>query len=426
MTTIEFFLLFLENTSLYLTLWAAIFVLYRLLFWTTVKSVFDPIYFFFIFTNSICTANVVFLSLLGEIKDYYTLTYLLSECALLSGILLLSRPQPILEPSPIRPLFVQRLSFGMVFTIALVIGASMVIYAERGIPLLLESRSDASGGGSGFGFITRLSQVATALFVLFYYVKSKVTGLPNSNFERLMLLISILFGMLSGFKSFFLFYLFGYFITRGRSEARSLKRDFYAILVGATLIIALFAVVLDTMDLDLVFSVLISRLLASGDVYYMAFANDSIDQLPPQGFLYQLFGSLLASFRLISWDQAPLNYGLAINEVVNKNDLLLGPTFRYNVLWLVLTGSAALTILLSFVVGLIIGVLNRLLYQRTKLSFTFIFLALFYYKSFLFILGPDHAINDIFLSLSILIFIYLVVLLPVPYKPPFPDRSTKP
>ncbi len=423
MRAFEFTLLFYENVALYLTLLAVIIVLYRLLFWRTVKSIFDPIYFWVIFTNSICTADVIFLSLLGEIRDYYTFTYLLSECALLSGILLMSRAQPILGPTLVRPLLVERLRVGMVFTIVLVIGATITVYAERGIPLLLESRADASVGGSGFGLVTRLSQVANVLFVLFYYAKSKVTGLPNSNFERLMLLTSILVGVLSGLKSFFLLYFFGYFITHGRSEVRSLKKDFYGILIGIILIIVLFAVVLDTREIDLIFLALISRLLASGDVYYMAFANDMIEQLPPQGFLFQLFGSLLASFRLISWDQAPLNYGYAINELVNHNDLMFGPTFRYNVLWLLLTRSMGLTILLSFFVGTVIGFLIRMLYQRTVLNFTFILLAFLYYKSILLILAPDHAIADVVLSLPILIFIYLVVFIVVPYKNPSSART---
>lgn len=416
MRSTEFVLLFYENAALFLTLWAAIFALYRLLFWRTVKSIFDPLYFWIIFTNSICTADVVFMSILGEIKEYYTLSYLLSECALLSGILLFSRQQAIIESSSVSPLFVQRLRLGMAVTIVLFIGTTLMVYADRGIPLLLDSRAEASGGGSGFGFITRISQTANLLFVLFYYAKSKVTGMPNTNVERLMLLLSILFNFLSGFKAFFLLYLFGYFITSGRNKASSWKRDVYAVLAGTIAIIALFALVFNTSDINLILIQLMSRLLSSGDVYFMAYPNNVIEQLPTQGFFFQMFGSLLASFRLISWEQAPMNYGYVINEVVNHNDFLFGPTFRYNVLWLLLTRSIVLTILLSFLVGIVIGYLNRMINKRTKLSFTFIMIAVVYYYSFILILGPDAAISTIFMSILILAFIYLIVLLPVPYK----------
>lgn len=394
-------------------LWIALFVIYRLLFWKTVKSILDPIYFFIIFTNSICTANVIFLAIYDEIKWYYTLTYLFSEAALLLGILLFARPQPVLPPQMPSTDFIRRLKFGILLTMVIAIAANLMIYVSRGIPLLLESRNDASAGG--FGVLLRLSQVATALFVLFYYTKKKITGLPNSKKERVLFFISIIFGLLSGYKAFFLFYIFVYFFTTGRTESMPFRKKAIFAVGSIIMMLIMFSVVLETTEIGELFAALLTRLLASGDVYYMAFVSDTIDLLPPQGFFYQLFGSLLASFRVVSWDAAPLNYGYAINEVVNKNDLLFGPTFRYNVLWLLLTKSPILTVILSFIVGAIIGLLNRALHSNKKLGLSFIVSAFFYYKSFLFILGPDHAINDIVLSATIFILLGAIIFLPL-YK----------
>ncbi|MBB5371100.1 MULTISPECIES: hypothetical protein [unclassified Janthinobacterium] len=411
MTTLEFSLLALQHMEVYLVLWLALFVLYRLLFWKIVKSILDPIYFAVIFTNSICTANVLFLAIYNEIKLYYTLTYLFSEAALLLGILIFARPQQVLPPQIPSPDFVRRLKFGILFTMAIAISANMMIYINNGIPLLLDSRNDASAGG--FGALLRLSQVATALFVLFYYIKKKITGAPNSKKERFLFLISIILGALSGYKAFFLFYISVYFFTNGYTLPMSLKKKIFFATGALIVMLFMFSVVLETTEIGLLVPALLTRLLASGDVYYMAFVKDTIDMLPPQGFFYQLFGSLLASFRVVSWDVAPLNYGYAINEVVNKNDLLFGPTFRYNVLWLLLTKSPILTVMLSFVVGAIIGLLNRALYRSKKLGLSFIIIAFFYFKSFLFILGPDHAINDIVLSATLFIIIGAIVFLPV-------------
>lgn len=418
MTTLEFSLLALQHMESYLVLWLALFVLYRLVFWKTVQSIADPLYFFVIFTNSICTANVIFLAIYDQIKVYYTLTYLFSEAALIIGILVFARPQPVLAPQTPSAEFIKKLKFGILLTMAIAIGANLMIYANRGIPLLLESRNDANAGG--FGILLRVSQVATALFVLFYYVKKRITGVPNSKFERLLFWISILFGLLSGYKAFFLFYIFVHFFTMGRTPPIPLKKK-VIFGVGATiLMMGMFSVVLETTEIAQVVPALLTRLLASGDVYYMAYVNDTIDLLPPQGFFYQLFGSLLASFRVVSWDAAPLNYGYAINEVVNKNDLLFGPTFRYNVLWLLLTKSPTLTVILSFAVGAIIGLLNSALLRCKKLDLRFIVILFFYYKSFMFILGPDHAINDIVLSATIFIFIAVMIFLPVYTKRTLP------
>lgn len=416
MTTLEFSLLALQHMEAYIALWLGLFLLYRLLFWKTVQSILDPLYFYVIFTNSICTANVIFLAMYNEIKMYYTLTYIFSEAALLLGILLFARPQPTFQVQTPAEQFVKQLKFGMLFTMIIAIGANLMVYVTNGIPLLLESRNDASAGG--FGVMLRLSQVATALFVLFYYVKKKITGKPNSKIERLLFLISIMFGALSGYKAFFLFYIFIYFLTNGRTTPLSFKKKFLLTLGGIVVMLMMFSVVLGTTDIGAMIGGLMTRLLASGDVYYMAFVDDTIDLLPPQGFFYQLFGSLLASFRVVSWDAAPLNYGYAINEVVNKNDLLFGPTFRYNVLWLLLTQSPVLTTILSFVVGAIIGLLNRALNQMKRLGLGFIVIAFFYYKSFLLILGPDHAVNDVVLSAFIFIFIAAIIFLPIHSRRP--------
>lgn len=181
MTTLEFSLLALQHMEAYIALWLGLFLLYRLLFWKTVQSILDPLYFYVIFTNSICTANVIFLAMYNEIKMYYTLTYIFSEAALLLGILLFARPQPTFQVQTPSEQFVKQLKFGMLFTMIIAIGANLMVYVTNGIPLLLESRNDASAGG--FGVMLRLSQVATALFVLFYYVKKKspVSRIPKLN-----------------------------------------------------------------------------------------------------------------------------------------------------------------------------------------------------------------------------------------------------
>ena len=413
MRSSDFMLLFEAHTMLYLTIWVVTFAFYRLLFWQTVKSIFDPLYISIIFTNSICTVDVIFLSILGDIRSYFTYSYLLSEFSLLLGMLIYSARQPIIASNPFSELFIRRLDFGMKITFVLFISLTFVIYFERGIPLLMVSRAEASSGGSGFGILTRITQVANILFVLFYFVKRKGYKLSVSKIENSMLLIMIFINLLSGFKAFFLIYLFGYFITNGRELISTRKRDFYIILLGALVIFGLFSFIYDSTDIDYVFMQFISRLVSSGDVYFMSYANDMIYSLPDQNFFFQHFGALLASFQIISWDSAPLNYGYAINELINNNDALVGPTFRFNVLWLLLTDNLLITALLSFMLGIIIGKLRQVIYSRNEMNFNFIFLAFIYNYSFILVLGPEHAINTIFLGLPILIFFYASIFIVV-------------
>ena len=351
---------------------------------------------------------------MGEIGDYYTFLYLLSECGLVSGILLLSLTQPVIKVLPINKLFIRRLKIGIILTFGIFTAATLIIYIVRGVPILLVSRADASLGGSGFGFVTRISQTANLLFVLFYFAKKKASLESNSKFEYLMFGITILFNFLSGFKAFFLLYLFGYFVTHGKPIVMGWKKDFYAIIIGTVIILLLFSLVLQTTNLEEALLGLFARILSSGDVYFMAFPNNIIEQLPPQNFIYQLFGSLLASFRIIDWDQAPLNYGYVINAVISGQESSFGPTFRYNVLWYLLTKSIALTTILSFVVGILIGSLNRSLNRFSSLNFSFVAIAVIYYSSFVFILSPDAAISTIFMTLLIGGMIYATIFLLAP------------
>lgn len=411
MTTFEFSLLVLQHVEAYLAIWIALFCFYRMLFRKVVTSLLDPLYFFVIFTNSICTANVLFLAVLDEIKLYYTLTYLFSESALILGVLLFARPQPVLPPQNPTQEFITRLKFGMLLTIIIATAANLMVYASNGIPLFLESRNDANAGG--VGLFLRLAQVSTGLFVFFYYVKKKITSEPNSKLERIYFVTSIILGGLSGFKAFFLLYVFVYFFANGKTIAMSFKKKALLGIGGTIVMLIMFSLILSTTEIGLIFPALLTRLLASGDIYYMAFVNDTIEQLPTQDFFFQMTGSLLASFRLVGWDAAPLNYGYVINEVVNKNDLLLGPTFRYNVMWLLLTQSPVMTTILSFVVGSVIGLFNRALYRRRQLNLSFILVGFFYIKSFLLILAPDNGVHDSFLSASILIIIISILFLPI-------------
>jgi len=415
--TFEFLNLVIQNIPLYLVLWILTFSAYRMLFSKIVDSIFDPLYFYIIFTNSICTANLIFLGFLGEINNFYLTNYFVSEFALLLGVLIISKkPIHIQTPSP-ESQFSHKLHHGMRLATTIIVITNLIIYFERGIPLFMESRAEASTGGSGFGFILRISQTLTILLVIFYYSRFLITNGKTLLSEKIYLGTSVIIGILSGFKAFFLIYLFCYCIIIKKETLHKNKFNFstlYKLCGSGIIMLALFAVVMGTSNFAIIISGLIARLLASGDVYYMAYVNDTLNALPKQNFFFQLFGSTLASFHLISWKDAPENYGYVLNYLINHNEVLNGPTFRYNVLWLHLTHNTILTTILSFFVGLIIGLFNKLLNSKRKLDFMFILLCFFYIKSFKFILGPDAAINDIIISILILIAFFTIMLVTFP------------
>jgi len=411
MTTARFVELFYEFYWVYLPIYAIMLALYRLIFIRKVKSIIDPIFFFIIFTNSICSANVIFLSLIQEISVSHTVVYLTSEIALLAGIIIAASKTPSFTSLGPNPNFLGRLDVGMVLTLFIAVVSAGIVYTSRGVPLLLESRSEASSGGTGFGLVTRVSQAATLLFVIMFFIKLRLANFKSSIFEKFMFLTTIIIGLLSGYKSFFLLYFFCFFIINGDRKFKLSNKMYFYIFLSVIVVIFLFYLTSGAVSISELFTNIFARILASGDVYYMSFGNNQIYQMPTTNFSHQMFGSLLASFRLIEWSQAPENYGYVINKLVNGNDLLLGPTFRYNVLFMLITDNLFFITLMSFCVGLFVGVSNRILYNKKILDFKFVILLVVYFKSFILILGPDHGVADLFLSMTICLIIIGMILI---------------
>ena len=411
MSTIEFFKLISEDAPVYLVCLAFMLISYRLFFKWKVTSIYDPLYFYIIFTNAICSANMAFLAYSKRIDNYFLTNYILSELALLLGIFIFLKKPGILASSTPRSdcRFQFKLKQGMRLAIAVIVLVNLVIYATRGIPLFMDSRSESSNGGSGFGFFTRVSQNATMLLLLFYYSKSHLTKGKTSFMEKSYVIASGVLGLLSGYKAFFLNYLFVYFLFNKNTISGKVTAKMAMVVAGGTTImILLFSIIMGTYNINIILLGFCTRIVASGDVYYMGYVDNSLKHLPPPHFFYQMFGSTLASFRLLEWNEVPRNMGIALNEVVNKYESLDGPTFRYNMLWIYLTGSTFLTTVLSLGTGAIIGFMHRLVNQKQVINLRYIVVCFFYLKSFLLILGPDLAINDISLSIIIILPFFII------------------
>jgi len=421
MSTPAFIVLISENVNFYIFTLLFLFIAYRMLFYKTVNSIYDPIAFYIIFSNAICSANVWFMAYVKQIPTYYLTSYILSESALLLGLLLfVQRPGMAWTSAAVSsPRLHYRLKQGMRLAFFIILATNLTIYMMRGIPLLLASRSEASTGGSGFGMFTRISQNATLLLILFYYSKARLPMGKATLVEKSYLVISAFLGFLSGYKAFFINYLFAYYIFNfDRTSPLFTRKTLLVLGAGTITMLVLFMIVMGTTDLNLVLFGLTTRIVASGDVYYMGYLNDSLKHLPPPHFINQLFGSTLASLRLIDWTSAPQNLGIALNQVVNNYETIDGPTFRYNMLWQYSTNSIILTTLFSFSIGALIGWLNRMVHRYPVLDFSFILICFLYLKSFLFILGPDQALNDLVLSTFIVAGFLLLLLLVTPLRSP--------
>jgi hypothetical protein len=411
MFTPIFYGLVQENIYFYTSLLFITLVLYRLIFINSIKSVLDPLYFFVIFTNAVCTVDVIFLHYLELINDEYLYIYIVSEIGLVLGILIFSKKnisKKVNNEILITPHFYLFLKNGIYISFVVMLIPALVMYFFRGIPILLETRNDASGGGEGFGIFLRINQVANCVFILIYFIRRRIR---KSSVENIMFYISIVIGILSGLKTYIFFYFFAYYIISNDYKDITFKNKLKIFLILLISVLSTFAISNRDINFLSIIDAVLMRVSASGDVYYLGLVNDNIYRLDsPTGFFHQMVGSAAASIRLIPWDSSPLNYGLELNRIVNGNDGNMGPTFRYNMLFLMFTKSKLMIFSMSLVIGGFIGFLRMQANSTMRFSVTFIVLNALYFKSIELIVGPDSAINSLFLFSIILLIICIIII----------------
>jgi hypothetical protein len=405
---------FIEQISysiwVYVSILVGCFVAYTLILSKRVRNIFDPLFFILNFTNSICTANVLFMFYSKNIRLEYFVNYLMTEIAFIGGFLIFSggRKLNFLGGTTVRYRYDKDTAINvlMYLSFALTLIPTLTLYAVSGIPLFLTSRYDSTIGGSGLGLLQRISSSASVMSLIAFFLKYADSAKRKRKVDILLFVISIVLGFLSGYKAFFLTYLNIYYLIHQEQVDKKgsiLSAKTIGIgLAGTAIILGLFMIILKTRNLGYAAANLVYRIVASGDVYYMAYGKSALDQFPKVGFWHQLFGSTLASFRIIGWDEAPKNLGMVLNQVVNKSFINAGPTFRYNVLWLYLAGFS-LSVFLSFFTGAFIGLIEKISRSFKHRSICYISVLLFYIKSFQFILGPDQGINESFFTVIYII-----------------------
>jgi hypothetical protein len=405
MTSSEYFNLLYDNISLFIIILISIFLFYVAAYRQVVSSVFDPIFLNIVVINSICTADVLFLYFCSDIDENNLYIYILSEFGLYIGVLACGIKISAKINFHVSELQITKLNILMYVSFLFLMISSLIIFYERGAPIFLESRGDASSGGDGFGIFMRIHQNALIVFALIFFTirQSKTTIL-----DSILFALSVFFGLLSGYKAFFLMYFYAYFLTQGRLRNLAPSKIIAIGIIAFILTLTSFSLVYNNTDFYFLVESFMNRLVASGDVYYLSLGNNAILSLEHTNPIFQLFGGLAASLKLINWADAPENFGLKINQIVNGNSANIGPTFRYNVLFTLIFDYWELIVFFSFLIGAFIGKLASTIEHHSKINLHYLFFSFIYIKSFLLILGPDSAINDIFIS--ILIFLMMTIL----------------
>jgi hypothetical protein len=330
-----------------------------------IYSLFDPLFFFLVVNEAFCITDVLFMHQYGMIESRYFTNYLLTEGALFLGFLQFrptahkEPPGPLSQAPPAALKLLYRLS------LFLFISLNILVYTQRGIPLLLNSRMVVYTIGGGWGLVSRLFDVLIA--IILYYLLEILRRRHWRLVEWGALVSVIIIQVLSGAKSavvdlVFLVALYGgYTGSLGTSAARS-GRMLKRLALGAVVSLLLVASVQSGVgeiaghQVNLIGQVA-ARMVNGGDSLIYAYPNRFIEQLDGHNPAGAVFKEYLAFFRLSDAEHLPKHIGVQITDAFLGPDSHFQTNAKHNIFGYVYFGYWG-ALLFSYLIGTSLGIVR--------------------------------------------------------------------
>lgn len=414
MSNLDFIELAYEHWAMLFFCISFSFICYILIFKSWYISILDP--FVLSAVLSACGFGVVlFLFLCDAIQLKYFVSYLLTQFAFISGMLFFNRIgfrnlknkfHILNEDKLLRIIYVIIVFF--------VVTIQVIIYKNIGIPLFMDSRLEASSGGSGAGLLFRFTTVWGTLALLFSYY-----NIEKKNEQRYIaycfILFSIITSILNGSKAGFwglvtTFFLYSV-ICSNQILCKIRKHEKKILLIG--IVAGSFVVFISSNDgINFIQSLITfgERFIFSGDVYWQTYPNGYIERVDGSRPFETIFVDILGSYRIIPWSELPEPMGVSIFRMHVDTDLLTGPNPRHNIMGYVLFGMYG-SILFSFLLGALVGTIHALFYKASNLNLLVKFLIVLSY-GYIFGLEGDVSYtislyNSLFIVMLVLFFFIL-------------------
>ncbi len=356
----EFYENLLQHLPIYLAILLATIGAHYRIFRKHVFSVFDPLFYYFVVTEAFCVADVLFMAVYGIIETRYVISYMATEVALFAGFLQFRPVGP--PPQPGAPESIPG-SLRATFQLCLVmfVGLNLLVYAQRGIPLLMESRLETYAGG-GWGIISRLLDIL--LIVIAFYLMEVLRRGHWRLRHWAVLVVVLTTQVLTGAKSavlglVFIGSLHG-FLTgdqggRAAAASRVLKR-----LAAGALAAFLFIAAFQSTELELANTPVSAlgqaalRLVNNGDAFINSYPNGVIEELDGSKPFQAVFREYLGAFRLADPEQLPTHIGVQISRWAFGSDSTTQTNAKHNVFGYVYFGAVG-AVVFSFMVGAAVG-----------------------------------------------------------------------
>ncbi|OCB70565.1 O-antigen polymerase [Flavobacterium piscis] len=393
MNTADFFELLINNNLLYFSCFVCVCLFYYFLFRKVCFSMLDPI-FISLVGSAFGASVVMFLFATSKISSFYFINYLGTQFAFLAGFVFFGKFSPtVFIKSKIRFDNVFFLQCFFIVSFVTFFVSNIIVYATLGIPLFLKSRLDLTVDAGGYGIFTRFAEVSGAvafyLFLHFIIVEKNVSRLFKSSLF-FYLLGHIVVTFLSGSKSSVWFFAMNYFCflilnkNNTRVKGLLLKLRQYQLKIVLVGLIFAFCIILITFDGEPsgAFLFLAQRIVGYGDVYWHAYPNAYIENLPHNQFFVAVFGSFLGFFRIVDPSTFPEPLGYSLTKMFYTVDMIVGPNPRHNIFGYIYLGPY-FSILYSFILGTLLGYIRKLFFNAYSLRSLSKILLLLVYSIFI-------------------------------------------
>lgn len=334
MNNYEFFInYFIPNGGIYiLSLFLSI-ILYLPIIRYSIKSILDPLFYSIIaaiFANSI----PVFLYFLDLISTYKLVYIILCESIFWITYFIFAKKIRFSRYEMKENNVGDYCYFSFFGLLAL---SNLITYAKFGIPIFNESRLETFSSGGGWGVLSHINSFSSFYCTIysFYCISKNKYRL----FSYIVFISIIIFSLLSGAKSAILVILFSYYFYKYyyKRQTINIRKHLPWLFVIGCFPILLLCIQLDTTP-DIALLSFLRRFVANGDVYWMAFPDDVIDEININNKTVYLFSRILTPFRLINHNDVELPIGVQIDWIIipEHAGTITGPNTRLPILCWVL------------------------------------------------------------------------------------------
>lgn len=416
MSAEEFITSVLEpNFLLYIFCLISSVFIYYLVYKKYFISVLDPLFLSAIFSLIGCSV-VLLLYTSGNIKGKYFFNYLFTQASFFLGFILFSKLKLRLSDRSLR-VKDEELLMKWIFIMSsfIYIGVTLMSYRLLGIPLFQSSRLDINANAQGgLGILSRFSDISGILCIYgsisYFFVKTNVRFVNILKVTNI--LFFLVFSTLSGSKSSFMLLptlFFCYAVVNKEALPNvytRLKKSEFKFIFGATLGAFIVMSFSNENFLGTLISLLI-RLIGSGDVYWLAYPNGTIERLNGSNAFVALFQSFLGFFRIIPHSKFPEPLGYTLSSYFYNLTNLTGANARHNIFGYVYFGEYG-CYLFSFILGSIIGIVRSLFLRLQNQGIFYKLLIILLYIN-IFSLEGDVTLYSVYLNNILLVFFVLFI-----------------